>query len=489
MATNRIVLILCALVAFGSLGRLFFVTQDHLTVPFDLAFESPNLCTIKAIQKGQNIYDPAMYENLPFLLTIYTPAYYHLVRYLPQNPNNKFFTGRIVAMVFMLFASFCLFFPYKPRDNVIISILAVGCFFLIREIVSHTAYLRHDSMALFFSAAAVVWAEKANDTPWKIVLVALFCFVAFMSKQSFLAATASCLFYFFLNGRKSGSVFATFLLFLFVIFGLFAHFHWGRGFWFSVFVAPRNPGVWAYFVENWTRMLRQPVFVFLLVSTIFASTYFVALNYRKTIIDSPFLLYVLFSALALMITIGKEGANVNCFFEPILASLLWLVFLIKKIYSTKTSRLFLISLSLLFICVIFEFALANRSDYSFTTKEKSLHMFVHINQVKKDINELQPENQRILNLAWAGLTCEIQEDPIMNDLFLYSILWNTEVLNVQSIIDNIIDQDFDIIILRKDQYRKKILETPYDYLIGTVLVCYQLRQANNYYYLTPRSVS
>jgi hypothetical protein len=77
----------------------------------------------------------------------------------------------------------------------------------------------------------------------------------------------------------------------------------------------------------------------------------------------------------------------------------------------------------------------------------------------------------------------------MNDLFLYSILWNTEVLNVQSIIDNIIDQDFDIIILRKDQYRKKILETPYDYLIGTVLVCYQLRQANNYYYLTPRSVS
>jgi len=320
MTTNRIVLVLCALVVIGSLGRLFFVAKDHLTVPFDLAFESPNLCTVKAIQKGQNIYDPAMYENLPFLLTIYTPAYHHLVGYLPQNPNNMFFTGRIVAMVFMLFASFCLFFPYNPRDNVIISILAVGCFFLIREIVSHTAYLRNDSMALFFSAAAIVSAEKADDTPWKIVLVALFCFAAFVSKQSFLAATASCFFYFFVKGRKSGSVFAAFLLSLFVIFGLFAHFYFGRGFWFGVFVAPRAPGVWAYFVENWTRMLRQPVFVFLLVSTILTSAYFVALNNRKTIIDSPFLLYVLFSALVLMITLGKEGANVNYFFEPILAS-------------------------------------------------------------------------------------------------------------------------------------------------------------------------
>jgi hypothetical protein len=338
MATNRIVLVLCALVAIGSLGRLFFVANDHLAAPFDLAFESPNLCIVKAIQKDQNIYDPAMHENLPFLLTIYTPAYFHLVRYLPQNPNNKFFTGRIVAMVFMLFASLCLFFPYKPRENVIISILAVGCFFLIREIVSNTAYLKNDSMALFSSAAAVVWAEKANDTPWKIVLVALFCFVAFVSKQSFLAATASCFFYFFLKGRKSDSMFATFLLFLFVIFGLFAHFHWGRGFWFGVFVAPRNPGVWANFVENWTHMLRQPVFVFLLVCTILTFAYFVALNNRKTIIDSPFLLYVLFSALVLMITLGKKGANVNYFFEPILASLLWLVFLTKKVGSEKTSK-------------------------------------------------------------------------------------------------------------------------------------------------------
>jgi hypothetical protein len=35
-------------------------------------------------------------------------------------------------------------------------------------------------------------------------------------------------------------------------------------------------------------------------------------------------------------------------------------------------------------------------------------MFEHIAQVKKDINELQPENPRILNLASPGLTCEIQ---------------------------------------------------------------------------------
>jgi hypothetical protein len=83
----------------------------------------------------------------------------------------------------------------------------------------------------------------------------------------------------------------------------------------------------------------------------------------------------------------------------------------------------------------------------------------------------------------------MQEDPIMNDLFLYSILWNTNVLSGKPLMKHIIAQYFDVIVLRKDQCLKTTLETPYDYLIGTVLACYELAKVGQYCYFTPRHIS
>jgi hypothetical protein len=497
MVTNRAaVTILCVIIAIISLSRLFCAARDHLVAPFDVVFETPHICTIKAIQKGHNIYDPAMYKKLPFILTIYTPAYHYLVAWLPQHPNNQFFTGRIVAGFFMILASLSLFFPYKPRENVAASILAIGCFFLIREVVSHAMFMRNDSMALFFSAAAVVWAEKADKTPWKIVLVSLLCVVAFSSKQSFVAATGTCFFYFLTKKRQAALIFGASSLFLLTIFGLFAQFYWGEGFWFSVLVAPRNPLSWQRFVHNWDNMLRQPFFCLLLFSTIAASTYFVATKKWEIIKESPFFFYFLFSALVLIMTLGKVGANVNYFFEPILAGLLLLVFLIKKLPPEKTSNAFHVFLCLLCIVVILEFAFAKRSDYSFTTRAQTMQSINKISKVKNEIRELHPVNGKILSLVWPGLILELQEEPVMNDLFLYSILWNTGVLSVEPLMNEIIDQYFDIIVLPKDQYlvlRDKylgnVLQTPYEYMIGTVLAGYQLKKEGTYCYFVPKTVS
>lgn len=497
MVKNRAaVSILCIIIVISSLSRLFFAAKDHLVAPFDVVFETPHVCTIKAIQKGQNIYDPAIYKKLPFILTIYTPAYHYLVAWLPQHPNNQFFTGRIVAGFFMILASLSLFFPYKPRENVAASFLAIGCFFLIREVVSHAMFLRNDSMALFFSAAAVVWAEKADNTPWKIILVSLLCVVAFSSKQSSVAATATCFFYFLTKKRQAALLFGVSSFFLLIIFGLFAQFNWGEGFWFSVLVAPRNPLSWQRFVHNWDNMLQQPFFYLLLFSTIAASTYLVATKKWKIIKESPFFFYLLFSVLVLVITLGKVGGNTNYFFEPILAGLLWLVFLIKKLSPEKISIPFLVFLCLLGISVALEFAFAKRSDYSFTTREQTMQTIKKISKVKNEIGELQTVNGNILSLVWPGLILELQEEPVMNDLFLYSILWNTGVLSAEPLMNDIINQYFDIIVLPKDQYlviRDKylgnFLQTPYEYMIGTVLACYQLKKEGTYCYFVPKTVS
>jgi len=490
MVARKIVFIVAVVISVASLCRVFCVAKDHLAAPFDLTFESPNLCTVQSIQKGRNIYDPAMYEDLPFILTIYTPAYHYLVASLPQNSNNRFFTGRIVAMAFMILASFCLFLPYNPQDKIMLSVLAMAGFFLIREVVSHTAFLRNDSMALFFSAAAVACAERATNRPWQIIIVSILVFLAFASKQTFLAATTSCFIYFLIKHKKDALIYGISCLMLFGIFAILAHSYWGTGFWFSVFVAPRNPFIWQNFVENWLRMLRQPFFVFFLLSITATIVHLSCLRKWRATIDSPYLAYFLFSSLILVITLGKEGGNVNYFFEPILAGLLWLVFFTKKHYQDARPSLVLVIAGLLAISVALDFALARRSDYSFTTREKSVRMVARIEQVKNDIRTLQRgDHLKTLNLAWAGFVFEIQEDPIMNDLFLYSILWNTNVLSGKPLMKHIIAQYFDVIVLRKDQYQKRKLETPYDYLIGTVLACYELAKTGQYCYCTPKHIS
>jgi hypothetical protein len=399
MVARKIVFVVAVVTTVASFCRVFCVAKDHLAAPFDLTFESPNLCTIQSIQKGKNIYDPAMYEDLPFILTIYTPAYHYLVASLPQHPTNRFFTGRIVAMVFMILASLCLFFPYKPQEKIVFSILAIGCFFLIHETISHTAFLRNDSMALFFSAAAVICAERARKKPGQIVFVSILACLAFTSKQSFLAAPASCFLYFLVNHRKDALIFGLACLLLFATFFIFAHLHWGNGFWFSVFVAPRNPFIWQNFVANWLRMLHQPFFVFLLLLTTASVIHCPFSKKSKAAIDSPYLAYFLLSSLILVITLGKEGGNVNYFFEPMLASLLWLVFLIKKHYTHARSSVVLVVMGLLGISVALEFVLAKRSDYSFTTREKTLRMVTQIDQVKGEIRALQPDNRKTLNLV------------------------------------------------------------------------------------------
>ena len=127
------------------------MARDQLSAPFDLTFETPNLCTVQSIQEGKHIYDPATYKDIPFILTIYTPAYHYLVSWLPKHPDNRFFTGRIVAMVFMILASCCLFFPQdlnkdlgfsaEDRAENIRRVAEVGKLFVGAGVITVTAFI------------------------------------------------------------------------------------------------------------------------------------------------------------------------------------------------------------------------------------------------------------------------------------------------------------------------------------------------------------
>ena len=482
------VMLIAALMLIAVAIRLTIVSRDHLAARFDLAFESPNLSTIKALDSGRNIYDPAIYEKPPFILTLYTPAYHYLVSWLPKHPENPFFTGRVVSLFFMVAAALCLFLPKRALEHVFFSALAFSTFFVIREIVSHTAYLRNDSMGLFFSAASIVVAERSKSRPWCIAVTAVATWIAFTAKQSYLAAALACFFYYTANTRRAGFQFALFSAAAIGAFGLLVVFLWGEGFWFSIFVAPRNPFMWQYFSDNITRMLQQPLFGCIFILSLTTSV--LALRNKKADIlkESPYFLYYLFSWVVLFATVGKEGANVNYFFEPILASLLWLVHFSGPSWPIRRFSVVSSSVVAIAIFVVLELAVIKRDAYSFSSSKRNQQMRHQLDMFKKDIKALFPEKPKVLNMAWAGLSFEIQDDPHMNDLFLYSILWNTQVLDIKPLLQQVVEQEYDIIILRKDQYLKKDFITPYDYLIGTTLSAYKLAKNKGYYFLVPKSV-
>ena len=151
-----------ALFVATSAARLVPVVRDHLAATFDLMSEGPHMSTVKALERGDDIYDPRSFLDLPFYMTPYTPLYHVVVAALPQRAGNPFFTGRVVATVCMLTAAASLLFV-AGRGQLPTALIALAAFFLIRAVTDNTAYLRSDALALCLSVWAVALVMRARS--------------------------------------------------------------------------------------------------------------------------------------------------------------------------------------------------------------------------------------------------------------------------------------------------------------------------------------
>lgn len=484
---QRVIIILVLIISFISCYRLFAVSRDQLTAPYDIGYESPQLCTIKLIQNGKNIYDRSIYERSPFTLTMYTPGYHYLAALLPQFQDNIFVTGRILAMVFMVLASFSLFLPWRPFNNLAISFAVIAILFSINTIISHTAYLRNDSMGLLFSVLAIVLAEKHDGRFWKIILIALISFLAFLSKQSYVSAAISCFIFFLLNNKKEALKFALSIIFFSIFLEIFALFYWGNGFLFCVFEAPRNPILFHIFVENWIKMLCQPLFFLFMILTLLSVIYFISTN--GAVKDSPYLIYLFSSMLVMNLTLGNIGARTNYFYEPILAGLLWFVYITGK-YDLVRRKINLITIILLFILgiIAYENYYTDEQKYNFASTEDQYIKKQYIRNVKREINGLMKEGDKVLNLASNILSFELQDEPIMNDPILYLTLWGNNVLSINPLIKNIVNQEFSLILTGKEIIWEGRLETSHDYMNRAIITFYEKVKAGECYYYIPKKL-
>ncbi|MEI7732501.1 MAG: hypothetical protein WCO56_23215 [Verrucomicrobiota bacterium] len=472
-------------IVVAALVRVYLVAQWHLASPFDLVYESPNRMTIQTITEGKNIYDAALYNAPPFWITLYTPLYHYLVSWLPFDGPNRFYSGRVLSMSFMILAAAFLFVASR-RQNRLFPLLAFGVFFLMHPVMSNTVFLKNDSAALFFSVAALVCATKIPRPALAVCTASLCAMLAAACKQSYLAAAAACLVYFWMTSHRQGLLYLAALAALTLIGGVLAQIWWGSGFWFCVFKAARNPLEWDTFATNWMLMLKQPVFVCLLIGWVIWLGVLLWKHGSRTLAN-PWLLYFLLSSLALLGFVGKAGASTNYFIEPVLAGLLWLVASADQLAGDiLRERGFKYATLLLALGTAGEMWSAKPPAYAFTTPSHTEFLTAFHEDMRKEVAALVKGKPApiILNLYAVRLGLELPGLVCVNDSLLYRLLWQHGALAPGPMIAAIQTQQFELIIFPPNGLVEST-PGPYEEILANIRKHYTLATAGRAQYWVP----
>jgi hypothetical protein len=432
---DRAVTAACIVVAVAALLRVGSVALDQLMAPFDLSYETPNLRTIQLIQAGLNVYDPAVYAAPRFWITMYPPLYHLVVAALPAGGANPYLPGRLVAMTCMMLAGATVFLV--PGRRVPVALLALGTFFLVRPVVSNTAFLKNDPMAALCSAVSIVLLARVPRTSASTASAAIAAVLAVCCKQSYVSALAAGGMFLALVDRRRLPVYFMAGPALLAALAFAARAAYGPGLWFSVLEAPSQPVTWAGFATRWRLMLTQPAFVATLMIVPYLAT--VGGGVRR-LLDAPFGLYWAASLAVLLATVGKAGASINYFVEPALAAALWLVWLFPR--DAPTGALPAAVAALAFGAAA-ELALADRSSIAFTTSAERATTASEFAAMATEIRATSDVRRGIVNLYEARFAPpSLGADVMVNDPYLYLLLWQSGRLDPAPLLDGLRESRF-----------------------------------------------
>ncbi len=429
----RVLVALAALVVAGlAAWRAVPVSRDQLAAPFDIQYETPNLRTIELVRAGRSPYAPEVYAQPPFWITLYTPLYHGVVASLPADASNPYFTGRAVGLACTLIAALAM--AWAGRASPWSALLLVGAFFLVRPVTQNAALLKNDTLGLACSMLAVLAAWRAPRSTIWLAVSATLSVLAIASKQSFLAAPAAITAFLCLRDRRSSLVFAGIAGAIGLAALATARLTWGPGFTFSVFRALQNPMLWRQFSEQWSPMLRQPVFLALCALCAVGLVCALVRERRAAFASSPFALYVLTSSAVLLATVGKLGSNANYFLEPSLAACAWLAWSARGHFETAL-RGMAICAGALALCAAsaLEVRIAQRPEYSVAGHVAKELFHDSLEDLAAKIRAQPVPTPRILNLTYAGLAYPLPGEILISDPFLYFLLWNSHKLSSQPV--------------------------------------------------------
>ncbi len=486
-----IVFVLAAVLAGTRFTR---VAGDQLADRFDLAYETPALASVQLLQDGINPYAAAVYDEVPFVITMYTPIYPLLVALLPGDADNPYRAGRLVSLVAMVCAAAGL--ALVGRAAPVPALAALATFVLLWPVTQKAAFVRGDGLALALSVMAVLLLRGPRVGSGRIVAAALFAVGAVATKQTSAAALAACWLHLCLRPLGGARLFAAVALVAGALLALGAHAAWGTGFWFCTLVVPTNPFSATHFANAWREMLRQPAFALVLsalvawVVTRGAGTTSVTRQvagephgFRVRCGRSPLVPYVLCTWVILLATLGKRGSWTNYFIEPSLAVLLWAVDALSLRWAgwrgpvqgrdRGPARRAACAALLVALPLGLELWLAAPADYAHSDSARRAERAAFADGLRTVCTELGLLDPSVLDVYTPVHDLMLGSRVHFNDPLLYSLSWKSGTLSPRPLLDAVGDGRFDLVLLPRGMSLSSRPEGPVGDVILAVLSRYR----------------
>ncbi len=170
--------------------------------------ESAIVFGARQVMEGGALY--ADYHRAPFIIAPYTPLYYAWTglagRLLGAPPEGLFAVGRWTSFIALALSAVLL--SAGARRNGAggrAPWLIPAAFLAPAFVLSWAATARPDTPGLLFALAGILLWLKFEERPWRFLAIVLFL-LAFLTKQSFLAAPGALLLYLAVKKRKADSL-------------------------------------------------------------------------------------------------------------------------------------------------------------------------------------------------------------------------------------------------------------------------------------------
>lgn len=451
---TRIEILICLTVLSAMTFRLVTACQYQLFAPFDITYETPVVATVKLIQEGHNPYDESFYMRPPYVMTMYTPVYHYVVAGVsPFTGENRFLPGRLVSMASLIGV---IILPLRFATGLREAFLLAMCSSLLigySPTISEGLTVRMDLLAVLFSVFAIssihkLLSENVGDSSrkqlWGAILAVFFALMAIATKQNSISASITLLLSTIIFARpiftRVLSIYCVSAALAAIAFSV----AWGEGFWFSILKLPQNP----FYFSTGKRVLLQVFSEPMAISLLLLS--WMTFTWRKLYLPqkvwTPITIFWVVSQVLFFCSIWKVGAGATYFFEPCVACTLVIARALTQpsLPVLRSVLLFCLAFAALSVSV-----LKLERDYTSANEEIIVAREQITSHVRDIVGRITPPDPRIVNFDLPIFNFDLVANPHVNDPGLARIVWGNGVLKTDSIIEELRQQNYDLVIVRK----------------------------------------
>jgi hypothetical protein len=219
--------------------------------------------------------------------------------------------------------------------------------------------------------------------------------------------------------------------------------------------------------------MRQPLCWGLMIVAVVVLRQAVRERFLVHLKESPYLIYAGCAIAVAAATIWKVGAGSNYFMEPLLAVMMWIVYVPRSLDIKSRRTAMTVGAIVLVLCCAAEPLAVRPQTYAFTDRKQIATALTYYPQMSRDVEALGFARPLILNPSVHRHAYALGGTPALNDPFHYKLLWSDGILDLATFLKSIDDGAYDIIMVRNDWQSDASL-APVDHrIIAVVLAAYR----------------